>query len=359
MYEITDETTVQTIESDGRTFRALMRFSDFDIGSSAIKTVQTNGGSCADDVVSVGGIYSQGVTIELSELPEDKDISRKTFVLYLYLMDLNTETDETVDISTKTLIKIGTYKVSSCKRKGYGYTVKADDRNAEADIEYSSALSYPTTTNKIENEICTKMCITKPAPEKRYYITKDGKRYCTSDNQPYCLGRNSSFVAEKPKKITMRKMLGYIAMLNGKFVICDRDNNIDYKWYTGSGYMINANRMDDPEHAEKNISVTGIECKISDKESIFGGDRTGKIMTVENPYMTQEVLDSVVKDILPFTYRPVKVNHRLGDPRIDVWDMISCKDVDNNTFTFPVTELSYKFDGGGLSAEIESGNTDT
>ena len=369
------------IEGDCRCFRALMDFGDFQITSDKIYSIQTDGASCSDEDVTIGGIYSQGVTTEVSEIP--CPLEGRVFMLYFYLMDLslvNSISDNADNPLTHYIlseytheelgkythegleklanmphrhIPMGQFRVSKCKSKANGYTISAGDFLAEADKNYVSKLNYPASTKQIEEEICNELGIKNVTRNNYRYVTSDKKVYVTSDSEDYVLYDYLVYISTPPQGTTMRQMLGYIASLRGCFAVADRLGNLKFAWYEDNRLVLKPNRIDEPELEEKDITITRIACQVSENKTLYAG-KYGRTMEISNPYMTQKSLNAIAADILPFTYRPAQVLQRMGDPRIDVWDILHC-----GNYLIPVMLLSYSFDGG-LSAEIEaSGKTDT
>lgn len=380
MYNTLSQSTIDMIEGDCRCFRALMDFGDFQITSDKIYKIQTDGASCSDEDVTIGGIYSQGVTIEVSEIP--CPLEGRVFMLYFYLIDLSFVTPVSSDVDNPLThyilseytheelgkytheglsklvnmphrhIPMGQFRVSKCKSKANGYTISAGDFLEEADKEYNSDLVYPASTKDIEKEICNNLGIDNVTNSDLQYMTSDKEVYMTSDSGDYILYDYVVFIDEPPAKTTMRQMLGYIASLRGCFAVANRLGNLKYAWYEDSGLILQPNRIDTPELSEKDITITRIACQVSENKTLYSG-QIGRTMEISNPYMTQRMLNVIAADILPFKYRPASVLQRMGDPRIDVWDILHLGDC-----IIPVMDLTYSFDGG-LSADIEaSGKTD-
>lgn len=371
MYNSLSQRTIDIIESESRCFRALMDFGTFQIASDKIYNFETDGASCSEEDIAIGGIFSQGVTIEVSEVP--CSLEGKSFFLYLYLAEflydptthedlagfthaqLSTYTHEELRYMSGEAerIPIGKYRVGKCKSKANGFTVSASDFLAEADKEYDSKLSFPVSSKDIEEEICNALGIQSVARKNDRYLTSDGDVYITSDSDEYILYDYYEMIRSKPQNTTMRQMLGYIASLRGCFAISNRLGELNYTWYKDSGYELKDNRIDIPEVEENDIDIGQIRCEIAENQYLHwgGSDQT---MNIVNPYMTRKNLKGISRKMLPFTYRPALVNQRLGDPRIDVWDILHL-----GSYLIPVMSLSYHFDGG-LSAEIEAtGKTDT
>lgn len=356
MYEVRSQQLITAIGGSGRTFRALMDFGDFSVGSESIKTIKTIGGSCGGEDVTIGGAYSQGITAELSQTP--CDLEGRAFQLYICLIDLSDDTQENGEESE--LIPMGRFFAASCKKKDGGYILEASDHLALADTEYRSKLPYPASTKAIEEEICTQLGISSVAVSSGRYITSDNKAYKTSDGMYYQLYDYVAFINKKPSGITMRQMISYIASLQGRFAVLDRTGRLTYRWYGSDGAVkLDPDTTDTPQVSETDVAITQIQCTVSENSVITGG-KPGRTMYIENPYMTKELLDRLCAEILPFIYRPVSLYQRIGDPRIDVWDTAEFYLPDSGeSFSAPVMELSFEFDGG-LSASIEAaGQSDT
>ena len=75
-------------------------------------------------------------------------------------------------------------------------------------------------------------------------------------------------------------------------------------------------------------------------------------MQLENPVMTQERLAAVYQQIKGLEFLPASVSF-LGDPRIDVGDIITVTDKAGNAVKIPVMSLVQDYDGG-LLTEVQS-----
>lgn len=73
---------------------------------------------------------------------------------------------------------------------------------------------------------------------------------------------------------------------------------------------------------------------------------------IENPVMTQPVLDKICNQLKDFTFQPASVSF-LGDPRLDIGDIVTIHDKYGGKSKIPIMKLSMDYDGG-LITEIES-----
>lgn len=90
-----------------------------------------------------------------------------------------------------------------------------------------------------------------------------------------------------------------------------------------------------------------VSCLISgiDDATITSGN--GRAITFANPFITQEILDAIASEILPFEYTVAEVQYR-GNPAYECGDIIRV-----NGFNVPIMTQEFEFDGG-LSATITS-----
>ena len=180
---------------------------------------------------------------------------------------------------------------------------------------------------------------------------------------------------------TMQQVVGYIAQLHGTFAICDRNGKVTFKWYealttdhpgkigdtAGSylkdqnlsfiyntieflkeshTYLIKTNRyFDDLLQSETMCQISGISC---DTENNHYESGTNINTNLSNPVMTQEWLNKILKKIKDMSYYPVSFSF-MGDPRLDVGDVVTIVDAKNNLIDVPVMQHTITFDGGLLS----------
>lgn len=345
MYTVNNQTVADIISGNGgRTFRAVMEFTDgTKIEADQIFRIDTNGQSSAEEITP-GAVISQGISAEIANLTED--ITDKTFVLYWYLVDLFTDTvyDE--------LIPAGRYKVESCKKNGVKWTVTAKDGLSNSDEEYIPTISYPALTIDVEREICNKLGVYPPQYPSEPLMDSAGEQLFTSDEEPiYVLESPLIVLKGAPEKCTMREMLGYIASLDsGKFAVLDRLGRLTHENYEETDYIVNYTA--EPETEQTTIKYTQIACTVDENTTLSAGDY-GRKLSFENPYMTSDLFEKVTEKYMDFEYNVCSVNQLLGDPRLDVWDIVNVPGSDGGYYKVPIMQLSFAYDGG-ISANIVS-----
>lgn len=156
---------------------------------------------------------------------------------------------------------------------------------------------------------------------------------------------------------TYREALSYIAQFYGMFATMDRSGNVVFRWYTVADCSISADRYyDDLTLGESVFTVEKIICQAGN-DTLSAGEGTA-CMRLENPVMTQERLTAVYQQIKGLEFLPASVSF-LGDPRIDVGDIITVTDKTGNVVKIPVMSLVQDYDGGLLSEVQSFGKTES
>lgn len=147
---------------------------------------------------------------------------------------------------------------------------------------------------------------------------------------------------------TCRQMLGYIAAARGHFGFIDREGVYRTRWYT-SAREITPSEADEPTLSETPNIIVGVVCNIDDDTRMTAGETDeskGRILQFACPYMNRSLLDSLFSRVKNYTWYTAQFWHRLGDPRLDVGDVVTYSGA-----AIPVTGLAFSYDGG-LSADI-------
>lgn len=348
MYQVVSQEVADYIMSDSRTFRAVMEFADGTELSDGIAKITTQASTANKDIIA-GDTVSQSITAEVTGLTAD--ISGKTFVLYFYAVNLFEELEEE-------LIPFGRYKVTSCKQNGEKWTVEAHDGFYKSDDTYTSSLSFPTTTDDVELEICNKLGILSPRYDYSILCDEDGEAILTADGQEIYVRDSSPIKIDAPlEECTCREMLGYCASLDGgKCAMLDREGHLIHKAWTDIDYTVTAGRADEPEADSADIKISQISCKVDENKTLSITAIPGRAMTFTNPYMTQNLLAKAASNYLMKPYRPLSIYHRLGDPRLDILDVVNVQKADGTSYRVPLMSMSYSYDGG-LSANISATGT--
>lgn len=349
--------TADFIMSQSRTFKAAMHFED----GSGVKITATIVSfdvsmTIPEDDILPGMVLSSQANITVAEdinTGVGNDLEGKHFQLYLIPdiyangttygdlrtythADLSSFTHGEIRTLTGEPIPMGRYKVTSCKVTGGKTSIEAHDDLYGAD---RALTSESHTVADIEQDICNALGI-------------KGRRTSAIDSMP---------IAALPEECTCREMLGLIAALDGgKAAYIDREGYLCHKDMTSTGYTVSRSRSAEPEAEKKAITVTGVCCKVDDDPT---HDKTAgttpRMIIISNPYMTDQIFGQIAAKFVGLTYNPLNVKYLLGDPRLELLDIVEVQRGSNSSLTVPITALTYSFDGG-LSCNITAGGkTDT
>lgn len=286
------------------------------LGSSTITTgiikIKFTGGSNGGEDITIGSAVSQAVEISVKS---DLNFTGKEIAVYIGL-----RIGEQIEY-----VPMGVYVVEKPSKSSGVVSFAAHDRMiSKGELLYTSSLTFPNNSKNVLNEICTQMGIT------------------------YATQLTGIAVQEKPSGYTRREVISYIAGLHGKFACINRTGNLELKWYEDSSYTPGASRINEPEVQESDYILSKISCAVNQENTIESGTGTG--MNISNPLMTQSVLDNVVKQLNGFRFRAGKLQIRLGDVRLDPWDIITIQ-YGSEVLKMPCMTLTHDYDGG-VSTEI-------
>ena len=292
------------------------------IGSSTITTgiikIKFTGGSNGGEDITIGSAVSQAVEISVKS---DLNFTGKEIAVHIGL-----RIGEQIEY-----VPMGVYVVEKPSKSSGVVSFTAHDRMiSKGELLYTSSLTFPNNSKNVLNEICTQMGIT------------------------YATQLTGIVIQEKPSGYTRREVISYLASLHGKFACINRTGNLELKWYEDNSYAPGASRINEPEVQESDYILSKISCAVNQENTIESGTGTG--MNISNPLMTQAVLDNVVKQLNGFRFRPGKLQVRLGDVRLDPWDIITIQN-GSEVLKMPCMTLTHDYDGGVSTEVISVGKT--
>lgn len=305
------------IQQDSRTFKCLLTCDDVSIEN--IKSVKFTGGSEGEDDFSLGSTVSQYVTMTMSCAGA---IEGKEFLLQIG-MDID---------SVEEYIPIGYFTAGKLSKNEEQIEFTAYDRMMQTERPFSMD---GITTDTIS--------VLKKIEE----ITK----------VPVATSGLSPISMSIPKGYSCRETLSYVAQMYGGFAVCNRQGQIEIHTYEDSKYTVGTRRYwDNFEHNDYLFTVDRLTCytgQDKDGNSISISSGSGaRTISFSNPFMTQGILDSAFQKLKSFSYMPGTLK-MLGDPRLDVWDIITVEDLSGESYKVPVAKLEWEYDGG-LTYSIEA-----
>ncbi len=390
MYSVENQIVAKAIGADSRTFRAMLDFGAFSISGSDVGRLTVEHIMSDDDTLTIGNVIAKRAEIKLYG---SKSVRKgDSFRLYLYLLDFDGDrntatthrdlsqwthrelsmfTNKEIATLGKTkdpdgvplegvLIPFGEFVVTKVSVYGAETTIIAYDRLVYADKLYHPTIAFPADSTAVTEDILHQLGISgREIAADGNLLTSSGLKVLTSDaGELLCSAEYIFTITEQPQGKTCREMLGSIAAMYGGNAILNRNGAYTTAFISNAGASFAPDRIDEPETAAEDISVSGIRCIVdSENELTIGNPDGAYAVEFECPYMTQERLAEIWQSIRHFHWRPAQVHERLADPRRDIGDLRYYTQ-GRKKMNIPIMALTYHFDGG-LSADITAcGNVD-
>lgn len=160
---------------------------------------------------------------------------------------------------------------------------------------------------------------------------------------------------------TCRDMLGLMAMLTGRNVVVSRDGKIRLVWFQNANAKITPDEYYEGEYSNGGeTALTGITCTVAkqttvtDEEGNTSTEETTETLTVgndsnqitvENPFMTQTILNSLWLDIGNYTYSIAECSF-FGGLLVEPGDLLTVENRAGSASNVPVMAVELSLDGG-------------
>ncbi len=155
---------------------------------------------------------------------------------------------------------------------------------------------------------------------------------------------------DKLSGYSCRDALAYLAGYLGKNCIVNREGLFEMIGFAAVDYdLFNEDRIAEPEFADSFCCLGYINCCIDNETTLQSGTGSNGFELI-SPIMTQERLDAVGETVFGETsvmkdYKPCKVVQLLGDPRIEVCDVLDLS-YGGEVYKVPVMAVTLEYDGG-------------
>ncbi len=294
----------------------------------------STGGS---DALTIGGVTAAMVTLTINQEVAWRD---KTIVV-----SVGAEVDGTTQY-----VPLGTFAVTDCKQAEGTTTITAYDAAYYAlGGTYTPTVSSGATVAAVLSDVvaqCGLTLATLPAAASTTNVVGDltGK--------------------------TCRDMVGYLAALVGCNALIDRDGKLALRWFAASGQSYspsdyyNAGLSIDGTstlaciRAEVETTTTDADGNTSVTTNAYTAGGTGVGISIQNPYMTQVILDAVWAFIggLAYTVGSCDIFHGL---LVEPGDLVTITDKTGVAHTLAVMTLELSIDGGCKSTLRATGESTT
>lgn len=307
------------------------------IEAEQVKKCVYSGSFGGMDTVTIGGVTAAMVTLTLSGAHNLRD---KTIAVSVG-----------ADVSgTVQYVPLGTFVGATCKQVDDTTTVTAYDAAYYAlGGTYTPTVSSGATVAAVLSDVATQCGLTLatlPAAASTTNVVGDltGK--------------------------TCRDMVGYLAALVGCNALIDRDGKLALRWFAASGQSYspsdyyNAGLSIDGTstltciRAEVETTTTDADGNTSVTTNAYTAGGTGVGISIQNPYMTQVILDAVWASIggLAHTVGSCDIFHGL---LTEPGDLVTITDKAGVAHTLAVMTLELSIDGGCKSTLRATGESTT
>lgn len=157
---------------------------------------------------------------------------------------------------------------------------------------------------------------------------------------------------------TGRTLLKYIAQAAGCFVVANTDGEIEFRTYQSASNPLSLDRYFDPLTVGGYVSPSWDKLTVKVSEDDLGvtyGSGENEYTIVNNPVLygltaddeetRQTVLSNILANITGMEYQGISVQ-ALGNPAIQVGDIISVTSPDNVVYSLPVMYQYWEYNGG-------------
>ena len=276
------------------------------------------------DALTIGGVTAAMVTLTINREVAWRD---KTIVV-----SVGAEVDGTTQY-----VPLGTFAVTDCKQAEGTTTITAYDAAYYAlGGTYTPTVSSGATVAAVLSDVATQCGLTLatlPAAASTTNVVGDltGK--------------------------TCRDMVGYLVALVGCNALIDRDGKLALRWFANSsqsyspsdyynaGLSIDGTSTLACIRAEVETTTTDADGNTSVATNAYTAGGTGVGISIQNPYMTQAILDTVWASIggLEYTVGSCDIFHGL---LIEPGDLVTITDKAGVAHTLAVMTLELSIDGG-------------
>jgi hypothetical protein len=203
-------------------------------------------------------------------------------------------------------IPLGEFYVDTREKINGVWTFTCYDKLVFADESYVSALTYPTSMQNVWNEICTSLD-----------YTYDSSVVINPAYQ----------IQAGPAGYTKRQVLGYIAGANAANVFAGKDGVIKFKRFTAASapdFEMGPSEYVRVKQTNPIKTYTRVVVTYNTEDQLTYEAGTGDenhTLNLENPFMTQAMVNNLQSTLNGFGYIPVSMDAR-GFPQLDQGDII-------------------------------------
>lgn len=244
-------------------------------------------------------------TFECSIFEASENVPRMATVIPSYRITNGLQTSEWIELGT---FFIDTRTVN--KQTGalslfcYDKMLLADGANGKSYAEVTGLATFPQPMSAVVNDIASIMGI---AVDSRTVINS-----------------GTGYMVDYPNDLTMREVLGYIAAAHcGNFTITP-ENKLRLVPLTGNeDTLVLGTNAASLTASEQLTAWSGVTVYWSDENAYESGDDTGRVLTTDCPWATQETADGMLEAIEGTRYQAYTVNGAFSDLALELGDIVT------------------------------------
>ncbi|MCL5458096.1 hypothetical protein M3M33_05335 [Loigolactobacillus coryniformis] len=308
-----------------------------------ISSLSYDSGAMNGEALTLGSTYTNTIKITFSHLIEG-----------LALLDeITPQIGIQLPDGTWDFTSLGVFIIDSevqQDRNNNTTTLSASDRMCMMGGTYESKLSYPAEINDVAVEIANMA----------------GMKVNVDD-----FARLPTEKILSLGKVTYRDAIGYVAQFAGGFATFDRDGLLDIRVLSDPNFTVTPDQYQSKglTKNEAFYRIGGLTCSVTttvkddsgsetqETTTLQSGSTAGTQIILNNPGMTQVLLDGLYEQLQDLNFYPFSLNW-FGDPSLEAGDWITVQDTAGNEFKTPNLLYSLTF-GGGVTATSKADTTIT
>ena len=298
-----------------------------------IMSIEYDSGSISGETFQIGSFYQNSIKVVLVGILESLATDNKVRLEFAVKVGQAFE-----------WVNMGTFYVTELDRdrNSNRTTFTAVDASVYLGKNYAPTISFPNSLKNLVTDIANQCGV---------QVNFASMTHLADVN-----------VTQPPSKYTCRQVISMVAQIHGGFARINRNDQLEVTRLMSSDIELSPSHylLKGLTKNETTYRTDGIIVKIGENEEdvLKVGTTTGSaVINLENPLMTQTLLNDMWRVVSIISYYPFNLKWR-GIPNLEAGDWITI--VDKQGTRYRVPNLSYKLSfKGGLSAESSANTTAT
>lgn len=264
--------------------------------------------------ITFGNFCTNGFSLELFTDSDIKIAERSKIELFSTIENIETP--------------LGVFYTSEITDNKKKLNIKGYDISAFMSDDYVPTIQFPNTIENVVMDICNQCNV-------------------TLDTFIFPKIQIEGYLENTQCKV----MIGYLAGLMGTNAYINPLGKLSFKWYTETDIKLlrKTQFLNGYKQIADEVIINSITCTVGDTQ-ISSGEGLG--ISIENPLMTQDLLDSILNKVKLLNYTPCEIEFR-GNPTIDIGSIISVE-TDKGVYVNAIISKRDTTIGGGMKSTVTS-----